>query len=369
MTTVYVLYTGGTIGCKGNPLAPMSGPEFQQLVNSLPGMNLGDVSGYSDLHYVVNSFEKPLDSSNMIPSDWITIANKILDNYSKYDGFVILHGTDTMAFTSSALSFLLPGLSKPVVVTGSQLPLSFTLNDAIANLVGSIVLAGTTKIPEICLYFDSNLLRGNRSVKVNANRFSAFESPNYPVLAAVGTEITMNSKDILPPPPPVNSLENPDNQKLLKQKLIQISENIQRFSVVSLILYPGIDSSTLTGMMSNTNPPVRGIVIQSFGEGNGPTNKEFLSVLSNANSEGIVLMDNTQVLAGSVNIGAYATGSGLAKAGALSSHDMTPESSLSKLVYLFGNGFSSTDVKKMMQEDIAGEITRSNASTVSNQPH
>jgi L-asparaginase len=357
MAKVYVLYTGGTIGCSGDPLAPMPGPQFAKLVAAQAGLAGGQVAGYEGLRYTVDWTPQVLDSSSMTPADWVAIAQQLMSHYADHDGFVVLHGTDTMAFSSSALSFLLAGLSKPVVLTGSQLPLSFTLNDALPNLVGAIVLAGTTKVPEVCLYFNSLLLRGNRAVKVNANQFGAFSSPNLPPLGTVGTEITLNSSLIQPPPDPSVSLSDPKNAAALREQLTRWAAAVAGFSVTSLVLYPGIQASTVSGLLYDTKPPVKGLILQAFGEGNGPSNPDFLGELAKANKSGVVLMDNTQVLAGSVNIEAYETGSGLAKAGALSAYDMTPEASLAKLIYLFGLGDGSDSVKKQMQRSLRGELT------------
>ena len=356
MTSVYVLYTGGTIGSAGSPLAPMSTADFTKLVEQMPGLASGQVAGY-DIAYTIAGTSQPLDSSNMTPSDWIEIASLIAAVYASYDGFVILHGTDTMAFTSSALSFLFAGLTKPIVVTGSQLPLSFTLNDALANLTGAIILAGTTQIPEALLYFDFQLFRGNRAAKVNANQVAAFASPNFPALAVVGTEITVQSALVLPPPPPSVSLDVPENLAALVAQLDVLAEAVTRFSVIALILFPGISASMVSGILGGTAPPVSGVVLEAFGEGNGPSNADFLAVLSSANQAGVVLMDNTQVLMGAVNIDAYATGSGLAQAGALSAFDMTPEASLTKLIYLLATGLAPSDVKTTMQQNLRGELT------------
>lgn len=357
MTKVYILYTGGTIGSEGNPLAPVSGSEFQKLVNRMPGLEEGLVVGYSGLQYKIDWFDYTLDSANLTPTDWIVIAQKIVIHYAEYDGFVVLHGTDTMSFTASALSFLLAGLSKPVILTGSQLPLSLTLNDALPNLIGAIVLAGTSCVAECCLYFDSLLLRGNRSVKVDANRFAAFGSPNYPALGTVGTEITIYDRLCLSPPSPDVSMSEPQNLDRLGVQLEAMKATLPEFSIISMILYPGIQQSTMEAVLNGTQPPVRGMVLQAFGEGNGPSQPAFLDVLRRASERGVVLMDNTQVLGGSVNIGAYHTGSGLAQAGAISAYDMTPEASLAKLIYLFGIGLSPEAVRLKMQQPLAGEIS------------
>jgi len=368
MASVYVLYTGGTIGCEqtSSGLSPMPEPQFAALVASMPGLENGQVASY-DISYTIDQFNVDgaatiLDSSNMSPSDWVNIAIQIAANYDAYDGFVVLHGTDTMAFTASALSFLLPGLSKPVILTGSQIPLQFTLTDALPNLVGAIVLAGTQPdIPEVCLYFDSLLLRGNRSAKVNANQFAAFESPNFPPLATVGTVMTVNTDLILPMPGDDTSLSVAANLSSVQAQLSALAANVTTFSVVVLILYPGIQTSTvLQVVLGNTSPPVQGLVIMAFGEGNGPVeNTAFMTALENANAAGVVLMDNTQVLAGSVE-DAYATG--LGAAGAVSAGDMTPEASLAKLVYLLGTGTSPADARTQMQEDFCGEITPAESS-------
>jgi L-asparaginase len=355
MSSVYVLYTGGTIGCTGSPLAPMPGPQFEALVQSMPGLANGAVAGYPGLQYTVAWFEQPLDSSNMTPSDWITIAKALVAVYADYDGFVVLHGTDTMAYSAAAMSFLLPGLSKPVVFSGSQIPLEATLNDALPNLTGAIVLAGTTSIPESLLYFDSLLLRGNRSVKVNANQFAAFASPNFPPLATVGTETTIQSELLLPAPAWSVSLSNPVNLSAIGAQLARQTQAVLNFAIVVMTLYPGINASLANAMLNASSPAPKGVVIEAFGEGNGPSNPAFLQVLSKANAAGVVLMANTQVLAGSVNIGAYATG--LAGVGAISAYDMVPSASLAKLVYLTSLGMAPASIKIAMQTSIAGEIT------------
>ena len=357
MSRVYVLYTGGTIGCEGSPLAPAPGPAFGKLVGSMPGLKQGSVAGYDSLHYDLDWFEQTLDSSNITPSDWITIAQRIVERYAEYDGFVVLHGTDTMSFTASALSFLLPGLSKPVILTGSQLPLGFTLSDALPNLVGAIVLAGTSRVPECCLYFNSLLMRGNRSVKVNANLFAAFASPNYPALGTVGTEITLFDRLCLPPPPPEVSMSEAANLARVRFQLERMHAAVLEFSIVSVVLYPGIQGSTVEAILNGTRPRVRGMILQAFGEGNGPSQPTFLDVLRRANDRGVVIMDNTQVLGGTVNVDAYHTGSSLAQAGACSAFDMTPEAALAKMVALFGCGEEFRGVKSRMQQSLAGEIT------------
>lgn len=358
MPHVYVLYTGGTIGCHGQPLAPMPGPDFAALVDQMPGLAGQRVQGYETLRYSIRWLDQILDSSNMTPADWVMIAQHILAVYQEYDGFVVLHGTDTMSWTSSALSFLLRGLSKPVVLTGSQVPLAFPLTDALRNLTSAIVIAGTQPIPEVCLCFDALLLRGNRAVKVNASQFAAFASPNYPPLGTLGIEIAVDWSHVRPPPPPAISLAAPHNQAVLRAQLARLGQELGRFSVISLVLFPGMHASMLQAIFQHTRPPIRGVVLGAFGEGNAPSNPEFLDAIAAAHHEqGVVVVDGTQVLGGGVNISAYQTGSGLGKAGAISAYDLTPEACLAKLVYLIARGDDQASVAAHMLKNMRGEIT------------
>ena len=358
MTQVYVLYTGGTIGSAGSPLAPMSGPDFRKLVLSMPGLADFQVAGYEGLHYTIDYLDTPLDSSNMAPSDWIVIARKILSNYANYDGFVILHGTDTMSWTASALSFFLEGLNKPVIFTGSQLPLARSLNDALRNLIASIMLAGTTNIPEVCLFFNTMLMRGNRTVKSDASGFATFMSPNFPPLAIVGNRPVVNTALVLPSPLPATSLSNPDHITALQGTLDGIATSILSFSVVGVTLFPGIQSTTmLEAILQDTRPSVRGIVLGAFGAGYAPSNPAFLRTISAANARGVTVIDRTQVIRGSVNMTAYQTGSGLLRAGAISGYDLTAEAVLTKLIYLIALGLDHETLKVQMQTDLRGEMT------------
>ena len=358
MARVYVLYTGGTIGCVTDPngaLAPVPGMEFEKLALSVPGLSDHQVKDYPDLGWTMDWFDRTLDSSNMTPADWVAIARRLLSVYDQYDGFVVLHGTDSMAYSASALSFLLPGLSKPVVFSGSQVPLSFTLSDAPANLVGAIVAAGTLPVPEVCVYFDTKLLRGNRSSKVDANRFAGFDSPNFPPLATIGSVVARNEPHWLPMPDTGVSLAGPDNQARRMAALDALPAALAAFSVVMLWLYPGIRASTVSAMLTGTSPAAKGAIILAYGEGNGSTDPDFLDTLSAAVKAGIVLMDNTQVQRGAVLPGAYATG--LAAVGAVGAYDMTPEASYAKLVCLFAAGLDVAAVKAAMPVPQAGELT------------
>jgi L-asparaginase len=359
MTSVYVLYTGGTIGGQGDPLTPMPGPDFERLVLAMPGLAHRRVQGAEDLRYHIAWTQQPLDSSNMAPADWVKIAATILSVYDAYDGFVILHGTDTLSWTASALSFLLRGLTKPVVVTGSQLPLAMPRSDAPRNLITAIILAGTIRVPEVCLFFDTQLLRGNRAVKVNAGGFPAFGSPNYPPLGVVGIEMNVDQSLILPPTPRSISLDIRANLLALQREMDMLATAVAQFTVISLVLFPGIQASMLDAIREYTTPPLKGIILGSFGEGNAPSNPDFLGAVRAAHDAGVVVVDGTQVLSGRVNIDAYETGAGLKGAGAISAYDLTPEAALTKLIYLTALGGDQASVERQMVADLRGEMRAS----------
>ncbi len=361
---VYVLYTGGTIGMAGNPLKPLSPAEFAKLVASQPGFSASTLTIQLDddkpsvIDYTLKSFEVPLDSSSMTPEDWITIAEDLLDNYEGYDGLVVLHGTDTMAFTASALSFLMKGLDKPIVVTGAQVPLQQTRNDALRNMVTAMVVAATTKVPESTLLFDTKLIRGNRSEKVNASFFPAFDSPNFEPLGKLGIQIDIDGSLVLGPPSADESLSVEQNRKTLSEALARWKMAYQEFSVIALILFPGIQASMVKAMLEETSPQVKGVVIMAFGSGNAPANKELLDYLKAAHKRGVVLVDITQVLMGSVDLDAYQSASGLKAAGAVSGYDMTPEAALTKLIWLTGRGLSQKEIEHELTIDWHGEISK-----------
>ncbi|MFX0557035.1 asparaginase domain-containing protein [Maribacter sp. CXY002] len=368
---LYLLYTGGTIGCVGTPLAPLQGPKFvKAFKDNVEGTITTQISG-TTIHY--DWFEKTLDSTNMQPSDWLLMANKIVDNYEGYDGFLILHGTDTMAFTSSALSFLLPNVSKPVIVSGSQLPLFFqndsencTLlynTDALRNVLGAIEFA-TFKMPEVCLYFDDYLYRGNRVVKSNASEFTAFTSPNFPALGEYGVLPVINNS-MLMPQPKNKAIDNHIPQ--VKQILQTIKANIDSTATIPLLMFPAYynvngDESLLVSMIQNimkSSPTIKGLILEAYGEGNVPSYQQMQNVLKSIHGSGTVIVDCTQVYQGDVNYNAYATGAWLKSCGVISGYDMTAIAAITKLIVLnaqYGTNDIS-QIEQLMVKDLAGELT------------
>ena len=334
---VYISHTGGTIGMKqtGDGYKPQRG-YLQKLMRSIP-----ELSHSSMPSFTIHDYDPLLDSSNMTPVEWVKIAHDIAEHYDDYDGFVVLHGTDTMAYTASALPFMLNGLAKPVIITGSQIPLCEVRNDARENLITSLLIASAYDVPEVCLYFGGKLLRGCRAVKVSADGFAAFDSPNFPPLGNVGIDIEINW-------PFVRRVE--DRHSCL---------SIEEFGapvVSALRLFPGISPELVRNVL---RPPLQGLVLEAYGVGNGPdADSEFLAALADATARGVVIVDCTQCLEGTVNLTEYTAGSALARAGVISGFDMTAEAALAKLYYLFSRGGSPDDVKRDMQADLRGELTR-----------
>ena len=373
---LYILYTGGTIGCVGIPLTPMQGKEFQaafearvlpMITTQIPGIDVK-----------IDYFDHTLDSTNMQPSDWVLMAQKIYENYRDFDAFLVLHGTDTMAWTASALSFLLPGLSKPVTVTGSQLPLFYQQSqdedpkdyqllyntDAIRNVLGGIQFL-TMGGPEAGLYFADHFFRGNRTVKSNASEFIAFSSPNYHALGKYGVLPTLYSQYVLPVPEST-SIDN--NYDQVGAALATIAANIGKKSVLQFLLFPAYyaddgDSSLLVSMLTQikaVEPTLAGIIFESYGEGNIPDYQSMRTLLTKLRrSDHKVLVDCTQVFAGNVNYNAYATGAWLKAAGVISGHDMTPIAALTKLIVLLARNPEAQieDIELQMGESLAGELT------------
>jgi len=339
--SVYIAYTGGTIGMKkyDDGWRPKNG-FLEEQINHLKMFHADDVPDFK-----IKEFHPLLDSSNMTSDGWEKIAKDIAHEYKKYDGFVVLHGTDTMAYTASALAFMFEELQKPVIITGSQVPMIEPRTDAKQNLLTSILIASNSikpeakKIPEVSLCFDNELYRGCRAVKINCDGFHAFDSPNLPPLAKIGINIDVNDKIVRDP--------SGDNLKLQKK---------MESNVGILWLFPGIQEEIVRNFL---RPPLKGVVLQAYGVGNGPSdNKQFLAALKKATDDGIIIVDCTQCLKGTVSLGEYATGSALEKAGVISGFDMTAEAALTKLSYLLGGSVERDDYKDYIQTDLRGELTK-----------
>lgn len=337
MTKILIIYTGGTIGMVNDidtgALVPFNFNQIQQNVPELARLNY-------DLE--VHSFDPILDSSNMHPEIWAEMAQLIYTKYDEFDGFVILHGSDTMAFTAAALSFMLQNLSKPVVLTGSQLPIGEIRTDAKENLITALEIAATkqnglAKIPEVCIYFDSQLFRGNRAIKYNSEKFEAFRSPNYPILAEAGVHLTFFNNYILPQP-----------RKPL-QVLLNFNSNIG-----VLKMYPGISAQAVKAI---THSPVDAIVLETFGSGNTTTADWFINCLQEAVDSGKIIVDISQCQRGSVELGKYETSKKLQQMGVISGYDMTFEATITKLMYLMGQGLTKSEVIDLMEQSLRGELT------------
>lgn len=334
---VYIAHTGGTIGMAEGErgFAPAPG-HLAELMARIPDLHRPEMPEYE-----IGESEPLLDSADMSPDEWGAIARDIASRYDEFDGFVVLHGTDTMAYTASALAFMFENLGKPVVLTGSQIPLGRLRSDARDNLITSLILAAGSEVPEVCLFFGNRLLRGCRSVKVNASGFDAFDSPNLPPLGHAGIDLRIERRLVLPPPPPGRAL------------------GIQAFErpavVGALRLFPGISGEVLENVL---RPRLRGLVIEAYGVGNGPTREErFLDALRDATERGVVIVDCTQCLRGTVDLADYATGRALADAGVVSGRDMTAEAALAKLCYLLSRDLEPDEVRREIGRSLRGELT------------
>ncbi len=337
---VLLIYTGGTIGmgcsAKTGALEPL---DFDHLINQMPEFSL--VSTSIDTY----QFTPPIDSSDMSPRLWTDLVNIIAKNYDNYDGFVILHGTDTMSYTASALSFMLENLTKPVVLTGSQLPIGQLRTDGKENLVTSIEIAaahnedGTAKVPEVCVYFNGSLLRGNRSTKQNSEGFSAFESFNYPHLGTAGINVVYHTKNIL----------KPDFTKPMIPHT-EVDPNVIVFT-----LFPGISKEIV--LRTTINPAIRSIVMRTYGSGNAPRYPWLMDMLKEASDRGVTIVNITQCIAGAVEMNRYDTGIQLCETGVISGHDSTVESAITKLICLQGRFNDPQTIREYMSRPIAGEFT------------
>lgn len=337
---VLIIYTGGTIGMGRNPHTDALEPlDFRHFIAQMPEME------YLQTGIAVYQFDPPIDSSNMNTDLWAELVRIIHRNYGLYDGFVILHGTDTMAYTASALSYMLENLTKPVILTGSQLPVGQLRTDGKENLVTSIEIAsmkdpdGCAIVPEVCIYFSGRLLRGNRATKQSADGFNAFDSFNYPHLCDAGVNFDFHHHHIL----------RPDFRKAMTPHF-RLDPN-----VMVLSLFPGIQEALIRNILEVDK--LRGIVMRSYGSGNAPQQKWLMRVLRQAAEKGIVVTNISQCIAGFVEMGRYDAGYHLQEAGVVSGHDSTVEAAITKLMYLLGQYDDPADVRRLMACPIAGEFT------------
>ena len=335
---IVLIYTGGTIGMvKDFKSGALKAFDFKELLNRIPEVQL------LDCEIETISFETPIDSSNMNILSWQKIANIIEENYSKFDGFVVLHGSDTMSYSASALSFMLENLAKPVIFTGSQLPIGDLRTDAKENLITAIQVASLQEnnkpvIQEVCLYFEYKLYRGNRTTKISAEHFNAFTSPNFPELAESGVHLKVNTDLVLT----ANSNKN-----------FQVHTDFDD-NVALLKLFPGMNEKVLTSFFAIPN--LKGIVLETYGSGNAPTEKWFVDALALAIKKGIHIINVTQCSGGSVAMGNYETSTQLKNIGVISGEDITTEAAITKLMFLLGKKVPSSEFKKQFETAIRGEM-------------
>lgn len=330
-----LIYTGGTIGMVRSEQGYVPAPGFERLLRD----RLAHAPGHPITDFEFIEFEQLLDSANLAPANWLTIAHAILDHYDDYAGFVVLHGTDTMAYTASALSFMLQGLDKPVILTGSQIPITELRNDAKDNLIAAMILAAEYPVNEVCLYFNGQLLRGNRSTKHSASSLDAFGSPNFPALGHVGIGITLNQSLLLPE----------------RERRFQLPDYDPE-ALAALQLFPGISADQVQRMLAGER--IRGLILRSYGVGNVPSdNPALMAALESAADRGVVIVNTTQCPQGAVSQTTYATGMRLQQAGVVAGADMTFEAAFAKLHYLLACHEDAALVREAVARELCGELT------------
>jgi L-asparaginase len=337
--SVLIIYTGGTIGMVHHPktgtLAPV---KFDRILDEVPELN--------KFGYLLKTitFDPPIDSSNMTPAIWVKIAETIKKNYHKFDGFVILHGTDTMAYSASALSYMFENLEKPVILTGSQLPIGTLRTDGKENLITAVEIAaakrdGKAMVPEVCIYFDFKLFRGNRTIKRDSQNFSAFGSENYPPLAIAGVNINYNTEYI---------------SYSSSRGIFNVNTRFDE-QVVILKMFPGINKNVFNSILEI--PGLKGVVLESFGSGNVPTARWLISSINRAIRNNILILNVTQCEGGRVVMGKYETSIELLNAGVISGKDMTTEAAVTKLMFLLGQDLKPEEIKFHLSKSLSGEIS------------
>lgn len=340
LSSILIIYTGGTIGMKTDPATGALAPfDFRGIYNEFPALRSLQV------RIDVRSLAPIIDSSNVTPAHWIHLAEIIRENYTRYDGFVVLHGTDTMSYTASALSFLLENLAKPVVFTGSQIPIGVLRTDGRENLVTAIEIAAARDargpiVPEVSLYFQNRLFRANRTVKQSAEEFAAFRSYNYPALAEVGVNITYRR----------DSIRRPGQADAALRIATALDDR-----VLVVRLFPGLRGQVLRAMLSVEG--LRAVVLETYGAGNAPTAPEFIDTVREAVDRGLLVMNVTQCSGGSVAMELYETGRQLQEAGVICGHDITTEAAVTKLMYVLGQNLPPQQTRQMLQRPLRGEFT------------